>query len=387
VAVILAQLLTFDFTSNKRFMFLLSILVFYRIENQLFVSNFSLSNFKITPLSTTESANYQRVIDFKTKPLGALGQLEKIALQLCKIQQTEKPFLQNPNIIVFAADHGVARYGVSAYPQDVTWQMVLNFLQGGAAINAFCEQNEIHLTVVDAGVAHDFGEISHPDFIAAKQAMGTQPFHLEKAISLEKILNSLEKGANLVKEIAEKNCNIIGFGEMGIGNTSSAALIMSIVTGIPLVDCVGRGTGIDNDGLAKKINILQAAYDLHIENCDSVLDILQCVGGFEIAMMVGAFLQAAASKMTIMVDGFIATSAFLLAHKVNPTVKEYAIFCHQSDEAGHAKMLQFLDVQAIMKLDMRLGEATGAAVAYPIIKSAAKFMQNMASFESANVSQ
>ncbi len=351
------------------------------------MSNFSLSDFKITPLSTIESAHYQHVIDFKTKPLGALGQLEKIALQLCKIQQTEKPFLKNPNIIVFAADHGVARYGVSAYPQDVTWQMVFNFLQGGAAINAFCEQNDIQLTVVDAGVAHDFGEITHQGFIAAKQAMGTQPFHLEKAMSLEKALNSLEKGSDLVKKIAQKDCNIIGFGEMGIGNTSSAALIMAIVTGIPLADCVGRGTGVNDEGLAKKLVILETAYNLHIENCDNVLDILQSVGGFEIAMMVGAFLQAAESKMIIMVDGFIATAAFLLAYKANPTVKEYAIFCHQSDEAGHQKMLQFLDVEAIMKLNMRLGEATGAAVAYPIIKSAAKFMQNMASFESANVSQ
>ena len=362
-------------------------MVFYHIENQLLVSKFTLSDFIITPLSDIDSAPYQQIIDTKTKPLGALGQLEKIALQLCKIQQTEKPFLQNPTIVIFAADHGVARCGVSAYPQDVTWQMVLNFIQGGAAINAFCKQNKIQLKVVDAGVAHDFKGISHSDFIDMKQGMGTQPFHLEKAISLEKVNKSLEVGADLVKNVAESNCNIIGFGEMGIGNTSSAALIMSIVTSIPLEECTGRGTGINDENLIKKLAILQTAYDLHIENCDTALSILECVGGYEIAMMVGAFLQAATSKMTIMVDGFIATSAFLLAHKINPNVKDYAIFCHQSDEAGHKKMLQSLDAQPLLSLGMRLGEGTGAAVAYPIIQSAAQFMQEMASFQSANVSQ
>ncbi|POY34866.1 nicotinate-nucleotide--dimethylbenzimidazole phosphoribosyltransferase [Solitalea longa] len=324
----------------------------------------------------------QHKIDFKTKPLGALGDLEKLAEKLCLIQQTLEPALRNPNIIVFAADHGIAESGVSKYPQEVTYQMVLNFVYGGAAINVFSRQHGIELNIVDAGVKGDFVDV--PLVINQKIAQGTRNFAIEPAMSIADAELAIQKGADLVNQIAAKGCNVIGFGEMGIANTSSASVIMHKITGLPLLNCVGKGTGLDDEQLASKTQVLQNALAKHVAN--SPIEILNTFGGFEIAQMVGAILQAAANKMILLVDGFITTSALLIAQAIHPAVIDYCIFCHQGDENGHKGMLEYLNAKAILKLNMRLGEGSGVALAYPIIQSAVNFMNEMASFESAGVS-
>lgn len=324
----------------------------------------------------------QNKIDFKTKPLGALGILEKLALQIGEIQDTLSPELTNPTIVVFAGDHGIAKEGVSAYPQEVTYQMVLNFLQGGAAINVFSNQNNINLKVVDAGVNFDF----EPNIflINTKIANGTKSFLREKAMTETQLQQCFDNGKQIVNKIFESNCNVIGFGEMGIGNTSSATMLMSYLCNLPIEKCVGRGTGLNDVQLTNKIAILQTAQDFHGE-MNNPKEVLQTFGGFEIAQMCGAMLTAFEKNMLILVDGFIASNAFLVAQKINPLIINNAIFCHLSDELGHQNLLNFLGVEPLLKLKMRLGEGTGCAVAYPIIKSAVSFLNSMASFESAAV--
>ena len=325
----------------------------------------------------------QHKIDFKTKPLGALGQLESLALQIGSYQNTLSPKLTNPNIIVFAGDHGLAKAGVSAYPQEVTHQMVLNFLGKGAAINVFCEQNQINLSVVDAGVNHDFKQIE--GLIDQKINFGTQNMLETAAMTRDELEASLAKGGQVVSQIAKNGCNIIGFGEMGIGNTSAASLLMSAICQLPIEECVGRGTGLDDDQLSKKINILKAVQAKH-QAVDAPKDILMTFGGFEIAQICGAMLKAFDLNMLIMVDGFIASAAYLVAVSINPEIKKAAIFCHLSNESGHLNLLNYLDAKPLLKLGMRLGEGTGCAVAYPLIQASVSFLNNMASFESAGVS-
>jgi nicotinate-nucleotide--dimethylbenzimidazole phosphoribosyltransferase len=326
----------------------------------------------------------QHKINSKTKPLGALGKLEEVALQIALIQETLTPDLVKPHIVVFAASHGIANEGVSAYPSEVTFQMVLNFLNGGAAINVFTRQNGIELTLVDAGVDHDFEP--NEKLIDAKINYGTKSFLNQAAMSAEECQRAMEKGKEIVRNIAKTGCNVIGFGEMGIGNTSSAAVIMSKILQIPLEDCLGKGTGVNPDQYQNKINILTESIINHSEISDDPIKVLQTFGGFEIAMMCGAFLAAAEKKMVLMVDGFIASAAFLCAFKMNPKVKDFAVFCHLSEEKGHQLLLEYLEVKPLLNLDMRLGEGTGCAVAYPLLKSAVAFFNEMASFESAGVS-
>ncbi len=321
-------------------------------------------------------------IDLKTKPLGSLGQLEDLASQICLVQKTLSPKLTEPTILVFASDHGIAKDGVSAYPAEVTPQMVLNFLGGGTAINVFCRQNNINLKVIDAGVNFDFEE--NENLIDAKIAKGTKSFFSENAMTKAELELCFAKSNEIIEEISISNCNIIGFGEMGIGNTSSASMLMSTLCDLPIEDCVGRGTGLDDTQLNHKIEILKKAKKNHSKP-KNAKEALQFFGGFEIAQICGAMLSAYEKGMLIMVDGFIATSAFLCANSINPSLKTNAIFCHQSDEQGHKKMLVFLNVKPILNLRMRLGEGTGCAVAYPIIQSAVNFMNEMASFESAGV--
>ena len=342
-----------------------------------------MQTFQITKVLTEISAEIQHKIDLKTKPTGALGMLEKLALQIALIQQNSSPSLLNPHLVVFAADHGLAREGVSKYPSEVTHQMVLNFVTGGAAINVFSKQNGFNLQVVDAGVLGDFPPTL--PIIHQKIAYGTKSSLHESAMTLSEVEKCIESGAKVVQDIFEKGCNVIGFGEMGIGNTSSASLLMSKICDIPLMDCVGRGTGVDDEGLKHKISVLANVLNKHQED-ESMLQTLANLGGFEIAQMVGAILQAAEKQMVILVDGFIATSAFLVAYTLEPNVLDYAIFCHQSDESGHKRMLEYLNVEAILKLNLRLGEGTGCALAYPIIQAAVNFLNEMASFESAGVS-
>lgn len=321
-------------------------------------------------------------IDFKTKPLGALGKLEDIALKIGTIQNTLTPSIEKPTIIVFAADHGLADEKISPFPKDVTWQMVMNFVGGGAAINVFCKQNGISLEVVDAGVDYDFpaGIPVH----SKKIGRGTKNMTTSPAMSAEECEKALAIGTELVKEQTAKGCNTIAFGEMGIGNTSSAALLMHKITGVAIDDCVGRGAGMDDMQLEYKKSVLASIASKYTTN--NAKEILATFGGFEIAMMTGAYCEAAKQGMVILVDGFISTSALLVASKLAPEVLKNCIFCHTSHESGHKKMIDYLEGNGILNLQMRLGEGTGAAVALPLVKSAVNFLNEMASFEDAGVS-
>lgn len=339
--------------------------------------------YNISSISTELKAAIENKINNKTKPLGSLGQLEALAKQIALIQESLSPCLNKPEFIVFAGDNGIAEEGVSPFPQEVTSQMVLNFMAGGAAINSFCAQHGINLTVVDAGVATEL-----PEFDAlhnCKIALGTNNFLQEKAMSKEQLQQAFASAATIVAQKAETGCNVIGFGEMGIGNTTCAAAIMSCLLELPASECVGRGTGLDDAGVLHKQHVIEQAQEKYQLSSHDALSVLETFGGFEIAMMTGAMLSAAEQKMVILLDGFIASAAALLAVKLEPLARSYMVFCHKSDEQAHAKLLSALQAQPLLDLSLRLGEGSGAALAYPLLQSAVGFFNDMASFESAGV--
>lgn len=324
-------------------------------------------------------------IDRKTKPLGALGQLEDLARQIGLIQQRLDPQIIAPQMLVFAGDHGAAKAGVSAYPQEVTWQMVENFLAGGAAINVFARQNGLGLGVVDAGVAHDFGV--RPGLIDAKVAPGTANYLEMPAMSAAQRDRAIANGAAIVRDLAKSGCNVLGFGEMGIGNTAAASLLTHALTGASLAECIGRGTGLDDAGLARKQALLDQAWRRFVATgqAPEPAVMLAEFGGFEIASMVGAMLAGAEAGMLLLIDGFIVGAAALVATQLVPEVREYCVFCHRSAEPGHRAQLQVLKAEPLLDLGLRLGEGTGAALAFPLLLSAVAFLNEMASFESAGV--
>ena len=291
--------------------------------------------------------------------------------------------MNNPTILVFAGDHGIVEEGVSPYPQEVTIQMVSNFLSGGAAINVFCRQHHINLHIVDAGIKGNLNKKSN--LVLSKIGHGTKNFAKYPAMSAEQCELAISKGAELSRTLPAKDCNVIGFGEMGIGNTSSASALMQRYTGIPIEMCVGKGTGLDGLGVIRKREILVKAFKKH-EGIRDPLSILATFGGYEIVMMVGAMLESAVLGRILLIDGFIATSALLAASKIYPKVIGYAVFSHRSDELGHDEMLKYLQADPIVSLRMCLGEGTGSAVVFPILRSAVAFFDEMASFESAHIS-
>ncbi len=328
----------------------------------------------------TLSQRLQHLIDHKTKPVGSLGRLESLALQLGLIQGREQVELVQPQMVVFAGDHGLAARGVSAYPSDVTWQMVENFLAGGAAVSVLARQHGLALTVVDAGVAKD---IAPRDGLQIRKiAPGTADASRGPAMTLAQCQAALSAGAEVVRSLPG---NAVLLGEMGIGNTSSAALIMSRLLDLPLSQCVGRGTGLDDDGLQRKLAVLMQALEANA-NATEPLTVLAAFGGFEVAMLCGAVLEAATQNRVIVVDGFIVTSAVLVAQALQPGVLDRCVFSHQSDESGHARLLSHLGAQPLLHLGLRLGEGSGAALAWPLVVSAAHILNDMASFESAGVS-
>ncbi|MEC3908381.1 nicotinate-nucleotide--dimethylbenzimidazole phosphoribosyltransferase [Tamlana sp. 2201CG12-4] len=325
----------------------------------------------------------QHKIDTKTKPLGALGKLEKLAFKIGCIQGTETPKISKPTIVVFAGDHGIAKKGeVNPFPQEVTAQMVYNFVNGGAAINVFSKVNAIDLKIVDAGVNHTFE--SNLNIINAKIDFGTKNYQDEPAMTLDQCQNAITKGGSIVIDAQNQGCNTIGFGEMGISNTSSAALLMAHFTKTPIADCVGSGTGLDSEGISKKSQILSDVKEKYTPKTPQ--DALAIFGGFEIAMLCGAILKAAELNMIIVIDGFIVTAALLAAQAINSSVLDNCVFAHNSNEQGHQKMLSFLNANPLLSLDLRLGEGTGAALAIPLLTAATSFLNDMASFESAGVS-
>jgi nicotinate-nucleotide--dimethylbenzimidazole phosphoribosyltransferase len=331
------------------------------------------------------AARIQHKLDQKTKPLGALGQLEALAVQLGLIQQNEAVSLKQPQIVVFAGDHGIVDEGVSAFPQAVTAQMVANMLgtparKGGAGVNVLAHQHNFNLTVVDAGVATVLPE--HPQLLQMKIAPSTRNCVLAPAMSDLQAVAALQGGMEVVRPLAG---NVVAFGEMGIGNTSSAALILSLFTPLSPEDCAGRGTGLTDEQMKKKIYTLTRAHRRH-KDAKNPFDILCAVGGFEIAMMAGAMLQAASERRVILVDGFIAGAAAMVAVGLSPACKDYMVFCHVGAEFGHQAMLKALAALPLLDLGLRLGEGTGALLAWPLVVSSARLLNEMANFESAGVS-
>ncbi|GAB2901468.1 nicotinate-nucleotide--dimethylbenzimidazole phosphoribosyltransferase [Uliginosibacterium flavum] len=345
--------------------------------------------FNIQPLSRELEPALQQRINTRTKPLGSLGKLEAIALQVGLIQHSITPQLSAPRMAVFAGDHGAAKAGVGAYPQEVTAQMVMNFLAGGAAINVLARQAGLDLAVVDCGVASEVPGSSRPgvEYVIARLGAGTANYLEQAAMSVTQRDAAIGQGAALVRSWHAAGCNAIGFGEMGIGNTSTASLLTHFITGADLDAVIGRGAGLDDAGLARKRGLLAQAVTRVLGQKLSALDALAEFGGFEVATMVGAFLAAAECRMLIMVDGFIVTSALLVAHAINPAVLDYCVFAHGSAEPGHVAQLNHLGAEPLLQLGMRLGEGTGAACAFPLIRAALACVNEMAGFEDAGVSE
>jgi len=338
----------------------------------------------ITPLSTDLLARATTKIDNKTKPLGALGKLEDLAIQMSLIQNTLNPEIRQKNLFVFAGDHGITEEGVSAYPSEVTAQMVDNFLNGGAAINVLCRHHNIEMKVVDMGVKKEF--LSRPDLLIQKVAKGTCNFAIDDAMTKDQVIKGLKNGMEVFLESYKNNpIDIVGLGEMGIGNTSSASAIISTVTGISPAMAVGRGTGVDDKGMEHKIKVIEKALNFHTINRENGFEILQKVGGFEIAGITGAVLAAASKKIAIVLDGVISTAAGLLAYLINPDIQGYLISGHKSVEKAQKAALAYMNLEPLIDFNMRLGEGTGAALAIDMAQASCKIMTQMASFDDAKV--
>ncbi|GAD22232.1 NaMN:DMB phosphoribosyltransferase [Acidovorax sp. MR-S7] len=325
------------------------------------------------------AARLQHRIDHKTKPLGSLGQLERLALRLGLILGTETPALQAPQMLVCAGDHGLAARGVSAYPADVTWQMVENFLAGGAAVSVLARQHGLALTVVDCGVAKDFAP--RPGLVVRKVAHGTQDASQGPAMTRAQCEAAIANGREVVRALPG---NALLLGEMGIGNTSAASLLLARLAGVDLAECTGAGTGLDDAGIARKRAVLRQALDANA-GAVAPLNALAALGGFEVATLVGAVLQAASERRVVVVDGFITSAAVLVASRLQPLVLQRCVFAHRSGERGHAAMLEAMGAQPLLDLGLRLGEGSGAALAWPLLVSACAVLREMASFESAGV--
>ena len=332
----------------------------------------------------------QHKLDHKTKPLGSLGRLEQLALRIGQILGTESPRLEQPQMVVFAGDHGLAARGVSAFPSDVTWQMVENFLAGGAAVSVLARQHGLALTVVDCGVARDIAPRAavpgQPQLLVRKVAVGTQDASIGPAMTSAQCAQALHNGMDVVRGLPG---NALLLGEMGIGNTSVASLLLARLCGVSLEDCTGAGTGLDAGGVARKRAVLAQALAVN-EGAVNPLDALAALGGFEVATLVGAVLQASSERRVIVVDGFITSAAVLVAARLQPHVLQRCVFAHGSAEPGHAHMLAHLlpgqQPQPLLDLGLRLGEGSGAALAWPLLVSSCALLREMASFEAAGVS-
>ncbi|MBE1302229.1 MAG: nicotinate-nucleotide--dimethylbenzimidazole phosphoribosyltransferase [Alteromonadaceae bacterium] len=356
------------------------------------MSVFSPSFWSISPVNQTNSDLINHIVDNKTKPPGALGKLEQVAKQLAHIQSQGASnelsiTADKAAIAVFAADHGVAKQGVSIAPPEVTQQMVLNFLAGGAAINCFTKTNDISLYVVDAGILSPVMSDA-ANYLEQSIGAGTADFSVEPAMTPEQCEQALLAGADVAENIIRAGNQVIGFGEMGIGNTSSASAILSAITGISSEETVGLGTGISHEQLLLKRALVQKGlerFSTKYKGHNTPENVLRELGGFEICQIVGAMLSCAQAGKTIVVDGFIVSVAALVATKINPQVRDYMMFAHGSAEKAHRKLLTMLDATPLLELDMRLGEGTGAALAIPLLRAAVSFFNDMATFESANV--
>lgn len=323
-------------------------------------------------------------IENLTKPKGSLGQLEELALQVGLIQQTLEPALRHPVNVIYAADHGIADEGISKSPKEVTRQVVFNFLNGGAGICFLARQHGFEIKIVDSGVDYDFPPI--PQLIDRKIRKGTRNYLYEPAMTDEELDLAFQYGAGIVSDCYREGCNVISFGEMGVANTATSSLWMTCLTGIPLIDCVGAGSGLDAEGVRHKYEVLKQAFGRY-EGDRRPLAVARHFGGYEMVMAVAGMLRAAELKMVILVDGFIMTNCVLLASRLYPEMLEYCVFGHRGDEAGHKRLLTYLGVRPLLSLGLRLGEGSGAVCAYPILDSAVRMINEMHTFQQASVTK
>lgn len=339
-------------------------------------------DFQIHPIAEEEILRAQDYIDHIAKPLGSMGLLETLAARLAAIQDTLRPTLRPREHLVFAADHGITAEPVSKSPREVTRQVVYSMLRGGAGICFLCRQHDFHLTLIDVGVDHTFPEGS--SLISCKIRRGTRSYLHEAAMTSQEMEQALAVGVAAVDAALDRGTKLLSFGEMGIGNTSASALWMYYLTDLPLEECVGRGSGLDEAGLIRKLELLRQATQNYAGD-GSPLDIMRYFGGYELVATVGAMLRAAERGCAFIVDGFIMTACLLMARSFHPAVTDYAFYGHVGDEAGHARLLRVLGAQPILRLGLRLGEGTGAICAFPILDSAARMLCEMASFSSSGV--
>lgn len=319
-----------------------------------------------------------------TKPAGSLGQLEDLSIRLAAMTGQLRPSLANKAVIVMAGDHGVAAEGISAYPSEVTPQMVLNFVQGGAAINVLARQANARVVVVDIGVARDLAP--QPGLLIRKIARGTHNMAVQLAMTRAQAEDAIAVGIQVLEQEIAQGLDLVATGDMGIGNTTPSSAIVAAMTGRPVAEVTGRGTGVDDAGLARKIKTIERALEFHHPDPTDALDILSKVGGFEIAGLAGVIIGGAAHRIPVVIDGFISGAAALIAAGLVPEVKPYLIAAHQSVEIGHRVMLNQLGLKPLLNLNLRLGEGTGAVLAFHLIEAAVRILNEMATFAEAGVS-
>lgn len=340
---------------------------------------------KIKPLDENLFSIAQKHLDDLTKPPGSLGRLEEFAARLFAISEGKTCSVDKKVIFTFAGDHGVTEEGVSAYPKEVTRQMVFNFIRGGAGINVLARHVGATVVVVDIGVDYEFGELDN--LVKCKVVRGTENFTKKRAMSEKDAIRCIEVGINLANEYAQKGYNLFGTGDMGIGNTTPSSAIASLLTGSPVSEVTGRGTGISDESLKRKIKVIEKGIELNNPNPNDPIDVLSKVGGAEIGGIAGIILGGAANKIPVVIDGFISTAAALIAYSIEPKVKDYFFAAHNSVEKGHTIMLKKMGLKPILNLDLRLGEGTGAALAMQMIEAGLKIYNEMATFSQAGVSR
>jgi nicotinate-nucleotide--dimethylbenzimidazole phosphoribosyltransferase len=340
---------------------------------------------RITGLDTGLMEKTQKRLDNLTKPLGSLGRLEGLAKQICGITGKDNPYLGNKIIFTLAADHGVTEEGVSPYPKEVTAQMVYNFLSGGAGINVLAQHVGARVVVVDMGVASDLRP--DPRLVIKKVAYASKNMTKGPAMTRNEAIKAVSAGFAVFENEFRRGADIIGTGEMGIGNTTAASAITAVFTGKPIEEITGRGAGLDDKGLKHKIAVIRKALAVNKPDPKDSLDVLAKVGGFEIAGLAGIILAASARKVPVVIDGFISGSAALIAYHLEPKVKDYMIAAHNSVEGGHRYILEHIGLKPLLDLNLRLGEGTGAALAISLADAAVKILTQMATFQSANVSE
>ena len=347
--------------------------------------------FDIQPIDRSLQAELQQKIDHLTKPKGSLGRLEELALQIGLIQHTLNPSLNHPCHLLLGGDHGIEREGVSVSPREVTWQQMINFTHGGGGVNMFCRQHRFDLRIVDVGVDHDLSGID--GIIDRKIACGTRNFLYEPAMTVQQFNRAIEVGDQLVGDCVTQGCQLLGIGEMGIGNTSPSSIWMSLFGNIPLKECIGAGAGLDSPGIRHKCEVLSRAVEGYrqAQECGTIKadaeDVVRYFGGFEMVTAIGAMLSGAEHGLIVLVDGFIMTACAIAAIRLYPAVQDYMVFAHCGDESGHRRMLDIVGARPLLNLGLRLGEGTGALCAFPLLDSAVRMLREMNNFDNAKITK